>query len=745
MVHTRGAGPRLAVTAAMLAAGTLIAQQVVGKATRDALFLSAFHVSSLPLMMISSAVASSLAVLAFSTAMGRRSPARVVPLALGAGTVLLIAEWGLSLVQPRLAAIAVYLHMAAFGATVVSGFWSLVNERFDPYLARRVMGRIGVGASLGGVAGGLLAWSSASLLPVPSMLAVMAVLNVICLVALGRFGGSSSAATPARTEVTGPLSGLRMLREVPYLRDLAIFVALGAATEAILDYILNARAASTFAPGQPLLSFFALFHTGVGLLALIAQTTLSRPSLLGLGLAGTVALRPAAVVVTALLGVADPRLWAAVVTRGAHGVLQNSLFRSGYELLFTPVAERRKRPTKTIVDVGFDRLGTVAGGLLTLGIVVALGGRGSGRTLFALAAAGALAAIVVSRRLHRGYVFALEESLRSGVVRLDMAEVRDSTTLVTLARTGLLDRQALLRDVAAARGAARGTTGSAPAAAPAPGADGVLQAVAELRSGQPEAVRIALHRPEATDPALVGHLIPLLAGKAVFLEVVRALRRSGPRATGQLLDALLDPRQDAAIRRRVARVLRGSPTQRAADGLILGLADARFEVRRECALTLARITQREPSLRVRRSEVFAAVLRELDKGPGAWAMESDVAAEAEALGDEGEQALSPAERGLAHVFTLLSTALDREPMQTAYWALLGDDAALRGTALEYLENILPEEVSRALWPHLGVRAAPAARPARAARPADQIAKELLRSSDTMGFSRDALKKILPRR
>ena len=743
MVHTRGPSPPLAVTAAMLAAGTLIAQQVVGKATRDALFLSAFHVSSLPLMMISSAVASSLAVLGFSAAMGRRSPARVVPLALAAGTVLLLGEWGLSLVQPRLAAVAVYLHMAAFGATVVSGFWSLVNERFDPYLARRVMGRIGVGASLGGVAGGLLAWSSAGLLAVSSMLAVMAALNVICLVALGRFAGAPAVATAPRSEPTGPLSGLRLLREVPYLRDLAIFVALGAATEAILDYVLNARAASTYESGQPLLSFFALFHTGVGLLALIAQTTLSKPSLLGLGLAGTVALRPAAVVVTALLGVADPRLWAAVVSRGAHGVLQNSLFRSGYELLFTPVAERRKRPTKTIVDVGFDRLGTVAGGLLTLGIVVALGGRGSGRTLFALAAAGSLAAIVISRRLHRGYVFALEESLRSGVVRLDMAEVRDSTTLVTLARTGLLDREALLRDVAAVRGA-RGTAGAAAAQAPEHGADGVLQAVAELRSGQPEAVRIALHRPEATDPALVGHLIPLLASKAVFLDVVRALRRTGPRATGQLLDALLDPRQDATIRRRVARVLRGSPIQRAADGLILGLADPRFEVRRECALTLARITQREPTLRVRRNDVFSAVMRELEKGPPAWEMEADVAAEVEALGDEAEQGQTPAERGLAHVFTLLSTALDREPMQTAYWALTGDDATLRGTALEYLENILPEEVSRALWPHLGMRA-PAARPARQARPTDQIAQELLRSSDTSGFSREALKKLLPRR
>ena len=73
MDQTRGATPRLAVTAAMLAAGSLIAQQVVGKATRDALFLSTFHVSSLPVVMIASAVASSLAVLGFSAAMSRRS------------------------------------------------------------------------------------------------------------------------------------------------------------------------------------------------------------------------------------------------------------------------------------------------------------------------------------------------------------------------------------------------------------------------------------------------------------------------------------------------------------------------------------------------------------------------------------------------------------------------------------------------------------------------------------------------
>ena len=43
-------------------------------------------------------------------------------------------------------------------------------------------------------------------------------------------------------EGTGPLSGLRVMQDVPYLRDLALIVALGAATEALLDYMLNAAA-----------------------------------------------------------------------------------------------------------------------------------------------------------------------------------------------------------------------------------------------------------------------------------------------------------------------------------------------------------------------------------------------------------------------------------------------------------------------------------------------------------------------
>ena len=61
--------------------------------------------------------------------------------------------------------------------------------------------------------------------------------------------------------------------------------------------------------------------------------------------------------------------------------------------------------------------------------------------------------------------------------------------------------------------------------------------------------------------------------------------------------------------------------------------------------------------------------------------------------------------------------------------------------LEYLENVLPDTVTRALWPQLGMHAPTL----RRARPRQQIVQDLLRSGDTSGFGRDALKRILPRR
>jgi hypothetical protein len=80
---------------------------------------------------------------------------------------------------------------------------------------------------------------------------------------------------------------------------------------------------------------------------------------------------------------------------------------------------------------------------------------------------------------------------------------------------------------------------------------------------------------------------------------------------------------------------------------------------------------------------------------------------------------------LEHVFLVLSLALDKEPIDLAFRALQGRDRTLRGTALEYLDHVLPPAIRAALWPVLG---ADAAVDLAARRSRDEVREELSRSS-----------------
>ena len=57
-------------------------------------------------------------------------------------------------------------------------------------------------------------------------------------------------------------------------------------------------------------------------------------------------------------------------------------------------------------------------------------------------------------------------------------------------------------------------------------------------------------------------------------------------------------------------------------------------------------------------------------------------------------------RAAEHVFTLLAVIRDRDPLRFALFALASGDPNLHGTALEYLENVLPDGLRRALWRHV---------------------------------------------
>jgi AAA family ATP:ADP antiporter len=676
-------GSLAAARPAVVAAVLLVGPQVVAKAARDALFLSAFDVSRLPAMVATAAVVSLVATFAFSAAMARLSPARVLPWSLGASSALFLAEWSLCGPAPRVAAVAVYLHQAILGAMLISGFWSLVNERFDPHAAKRAMGRIGAGASLGGVLGGALTWCAAPFAGPRAMLPVLALTSLLGLASVKAMGAprasrAQDGSTPLE-EAPGP-SGLKRILAAPYLRGLASLVVLWAFLETLLDYLLGAAAVAGFGHGGPLLSFFALFHSGAGVLALALQLALAGPALARLGVAGTLAVQPLFVVAGCAMALLSPRLLALALLRGGQAALRNSLFRSSYEMLYTPLAKDEKRSTKVLVDVAFDRLGTVAGSAGVM-LVLWLAPANSTGTIVLLVASAAVATLALTPLLQRGYVGALSQGLRTGGASAERETLIDPSALLSLA------------SIHAATARTQVTVRDEPGAV-----DPVLQDILDLRSGEPERIRRVAGAP-VIDPRLVSHLVPLLARDGLFDVVAAPLRRAAPRSTGQLVDALLDPEMQPAVRRRVARLLKDVPTQRAADGLVQALGDARFDIRYRSAQALDHICAREPSL-----VVPTAVVLNCAQHAATRAAESP--------------------RHLGHVFTLLALVLDRPALRIAERALTGPDEPLRGTALEYLENVLPVALRGALWPHLRVGQASVT----SGRSQVEIRDELLRSA-----------------
>ena len=111
-----------AVIIAMICSAAVSAQFIAGKATRDALYLANLDVTTLPTIVIGTAVVSILLVMASSRGLQKVAPATFVPLAFAISGILLFASWALTYSMPVLAARLVYLQISGLGPMLGSSF-----------------------------------------------------------------------------------------------------------------------------------------------------------------------------------------------------------------------------------------------------------------------------------------------------------------------------------------------------------------------------------------------------------------------------------------------------------------------------------------------------------------------------------------------------------------------------------------------------------------------------------------------
>jgi predicted MFS family arabinose efflux permease len=655
-----------------------------GKTVRDALFLSYFNATDLPKMMIATAVLSALAIVAYSRVLTRYGPARLTPHLYIFSGLLSFGEWMAMSLWPDIVTLVLYLHVTVLDSLLISGFWSIINERYDPHSAKKVISRMAIFATMGGLLGAGAASVLAKIIDIRAVIAMLAILHIFSGLALYQLNRGQNG---SKGQKAIPRGLLTIVKKNTLIRRMAILMVTLAATIALLDYLFKATLQMTLSKAE-LVTFFAYFYIAIDIGSLLLQTFVGSKALRWFGLGGTIIVLPIGIIFGGLITLVFRSLMTITLLRGGSNLLTNSFFGPGYELLFTPISPADKRTSKILIDVGANRSGNMLGGLMIMGLLLVPGPTGSYILLTAMALAGAMSVLIFL--LNQGYVSQLARNLSSGILRVNEIEIKDKTTAGTIATTQTtLERDKLLQDISLYRSgsilkkgqmAAKQNAGL-PHHAPADSTDedSEFKAIQDLRSRDEKRIRHVLVNKTITT-AMLPHILPLFQRRSLLQEALNAAKPLVSAASGQLVDALMDHHQHPLIRRRIPLLLGQADNERAVQGLILGLQDREVDVRFRCAEALARIKTNYPHLTVDTEAIWRIVYRELAYFSGS--------------GFKSTQGVEP----LRYLFILFGIIFGLSLMNICYESLQAEDQTIRGTALEYLDNQLPQNVRATLWP-----------------------------------------------
>jgi len=279
---------------------------------------------------------------------------------------------------------ALYAWSGVLATIVVVRFWTVLGNLLTVTQAKRLFAFIGTGSVLGAIAGSGAARVLAGLLPARHL--VIAAAGVFLIASLG-----PRLLTPVEAVGTDRPEGMRSTVDLarlgrqiwgrPYLRHVAILILVSTVTFTLVDFVFKLTV-SRYVPAVELDELFSSVYLTLNLLSLGVQIFLVSWLVRRLGVSVAVALVPALLLVGALGFAVGGGLVLALIFKGIDGSLRHSLYRTGTELLFVPVAIESRGRIKALIDVLGQRGGQA---VASLGILVVVSATTSA-TVFAVAA-----------------------------------------------------------------------------------------------------------------------------------------------------------------------------------------------------------------------------------------------------------------------------------------------------------------------------------------------------------------------
>lgn len=244
------------------------------------------------------------------------------------------------------------------GIFLISQFWTLANDIYDPRQAKRVFGFIGGGATLGGMTGSAITWRLVETVGTENLILLSAGILGVCfflILAIQRRTKPSEDMGFEAKETVGGGEALAMLRQSKHLQLIALIIGFGALGAATLEQQLYMASAAEVVGKDAVTSFLAGISFYISVIGFVIQVYFTSRiySLLGIGFA--LAILPVSLGATALVVVLNKALWAASVARVSDSALRYSVDKTTRETLFLPLPTELKLKAKAFVDVVADR------------------------------------------------------------------------------------------------------------------------------------------------------------------------------------------------------------------------------------------------------------------------------------------------------------------------------------------------------------------------------------------------------
>jgi len=341
-------------------------------------FISSLGADNLPYVQFAAGILIGFLMQGYTFLMRAVPRRRTIPVTQAGMAILLVVFWFLfTTIGQDWIAVAFYIVGLILAVLLISQFWTLANDIYDPRQAKRIFGFIGGGASLGGATGAALTAYLVENIGAKSMLLVSASIMGVC-VAIVLFvlrreeaAGTSDATATGEEKGTSGSEAIALLKSSRHLQVIAMVIAFAAIGAAIIEQQLNMAAAEAKGAtnSDAIAAFLAQVTVYLSLIGFVIQVGLTSRIHRVLGIGFALLILPFSLGTTAVIMLFNRALWAPGLARILDTSLRYTVDKTSREVLFLPLPAELKYRAKPFIDVTMDRFAKGMGALLILVLI----------------------------------------------------------------------------------------------------------------------------------------------------------------------------------------------------------------------------------------------------------------------------------------------------------------------------------------------------------------------------------------